>query len=174
MINTKIKNILTEDKKSIVTPIDNVSIVFAENSLLHAVMVLNNTTYTSIPVLNFDNTFIGLISTSQIFKFLGEKINQGFQVLEKYKVKDALDTNFYTLGENFDIEEVIRALITHNFVCVVDSEYKLKGIIPRSNILKRFNYLVHDFDKNYVIQYKNTRTYTENLIKQNYKKILSL
>lgn len=174
MINAKIKNILLEDRNSIVTPIDNVSIVFAENSLLHAIMILNNTTFTSIPVLNFDNTFIGLISTSQIFKFLGEKINQGFQVLEKYKIKDALDTNFHAVDENFDIEEVIRALISHNFLCVVDKEYKLKGIIPRSNILKRFNFLVHEFDKNYILKPKNQKTYNESLISQNYKKILSL
>ena len=171
MINDTIKNILLEDRASIVTPIDNVSMVFSENSLLHAIMILNNTTFTSIPVLNYDNTFMGLISTSQIFKFLGEKINQGFQVLEQYKIKDAIDTNFYTVDGNFTLEEVIRALINYNFLCVVDSDYKLKGIIPRSNLLKRFNFLVHDFDKKYVINEKNHRLYKSNIFAHEMDKI---
>lgn len=171
MINDTIKNILLEDRNSIVTPIDNVSMVFAENTLLHAIMLLNNTSFTSIPVLNYDNTFMGLISTSQIFKFLGEKINQGFQVLEQYKIKDAIDTRFYTVDENFNLDEVIRALINYNFLCVVDSEHKLKGLIPRSNLLKRFNFLVHDFDKKYVIKKKKHKIFRTNILSRDLDKI---
>ncbi|MDO5027348.1 MAG: cyclic-di-AMP-binding protein CbpB [Tissierellia bacterium] len=170
MINETIKNILLEDKGSIVTPIDNVSICFANNTLLHAIMLLNNTSFTSIPVLDYDNTFKGLISTSQIFKFLGQEINQGFQVLEKYKIKDAIDTNYYTVAEDFDLEEVVRALINHNFLCVVDKEGKLKGLIPRSNLLKRFNFLVHEFDKNYIVKEKNYKFLRSNYLPRDMKK----
>ncbi len=171
MINNTIKNILLEDKKSIVTPIDNVSIVFADNTLLHAIMLLNNTTFTSIPVLDYDNKFKGLISTSQIFKFLGQEINQGFQVLEKYKIIDAVDTHYYTVDEDFDLEEVIRALINYNFLCVIDKQGRLKGLIPRSNILKRFNFLAHEFDKNYVIKEKNYKFLKSNIITPNIEKV---
>lgn len=174
MINTTIKNLLLEDKKSIVTPLDNVSMVFADNSLLHAIMILNNTSFTSIPVLNYDNTFIGLISTSQIFKFLGEKINQGFQVLEQFKVKDALDTKFYTVTEDFTLEEVLRALITYNFLCLVDKEHKLIGLIPRSKVLKRFNYIIHEFDKRFTVSEKAPKIYRDNIIRHDFKKLVSV
>lgn len=173
MINENIEKMLFEDKDTLVIPVNNMSMVFADNSLLHAIMVLNNTTYTSVPVLDYQYKLVGLISTNQIFKFLGEKINEGFEVLEKYKVADAVDMNFYTVKEHFELEEVIRGLINNNFLCVVDDENVIKGIIPRSSILKRFNYMAHEFDKNYVIKPKNNRFFQGSVLEDEFKNVYS-
>lgn len=174
MINEKIEKMLFENKETLVIPLDNISMVFADNSLLHAIMVLNNTVYTSIPVLDYQYKLVGLISTNQIFKFLGEEINEGFEVLEKYKVRDAVDQNYYAVSEHFELEEVIRGLINNNYLCVVDNQHTLKGIIPRSSLLKRFNYMAHELDKNYIIKPKNPKLYHGGQFDKNYENYFTI
>ncbi len=154
MINKTLLDLMVEEEGSLMIPAEDVSMVFEDNSLLHAIMILNNTTYISVPVLDYDNKLKGIISTSQIIKFLGEKILGGFDVLEEYKVKDALLDNYSTIKEDYTIEEAMRALINHNFLCVIDDDGVLKGIIPRSNLLKKFNYMAHEFDKRYYVTNK--------------------
>lgn len=157
MINEQIKAMLFDKKEDLITPVNNVSMVFADNTLLHAIMILNNISYASIPVLDYENKLMGTISTGQIFKYLGERINEGFEVLEKFQVKDAMNFNYYTVPENFDPEDVLRALINHNFLCIVDENKVLKGLITRRAVFKRVNYLAHDFDKRYYIRPKKAK-----------------
>lgn len=152
MINKNIHSLILETGDDLVTQANNVSMVFEDNTLLHAIIILNNTTYTSVPVLDYNNKFKGLISTSQIFKFLGDKIHKGFEILEDYKVRDAIDTRYLTINENYTLEEAIRGLINYNFLCVVDDDGVFKGLITRSTILKKMNHMVHEFDKKYIVK----------------------
>ena len=151
MINKYIETIILNNGDDIITPSNNVSMVFGDNSLLHAVIILNNTTYTTIPVLDYDKKFLGLISAGQIFKFLGEKHLEGFDSLEEYKVRDALDHRYSLINENFKLEDAMRALINHNFLIVVDEDMIFKGLVTRSALLKKVNFLAHEIDKDYKI-----------------------
>lgn len=155
MINKKIKDLLLEDTSSMIVSASNTSMVFADNDLQHAVLLLTNVNYASIPVLDYDNHFIGLISNHQIMKFIGQKLfEEGVDILSKYKVKDAIDKRYYITGEDFDLEEVLRALVDYNFICLVDKDMKYKGMITRSNILRRVNYLLHSLDREFTISEK--------------------
>lgn len=156
MINKKIEEMLIEDTSSMIIPAKNTSMVFSDNSLMHAMLILNNVNYTSIPVLDYENKFIGLISNHRIMKFMQDKNPKGFEELNDYKVSDAIDTRFHTVRENFSVEEVLGALVNYNFICIVDDEGTYKGIITRSTILKRVNYLVHELDKKFFLEEKVT------------------
>lgn len=159
MINKSIENMLFENKYELLTPANKVSMVFNDNTLLHAYMILNNTSYLSVPVLDKKNKFVGLTSIKNIFSFLGEKIYDGFEILEDYKVEEALDNNFYIVKEDFKLDEVMRALINYNFLIVCDDECIFKGIITRSSLFKRINYMAHEFDKNYIISQRPKRSF---------------
>lgn len=159
MINKNIENLLFENKEDFLTPYNKVSMVFNDNTLLHAYMILNNTSYLSVPVLDKKNKFVGLMSIKNIFSFLGDKIYEGFDILEEYKVEDAMDKDYYIVGENYKLDEVMRALINHNFLVVCDQEGIFKGIITRSSFFKRINHMAHEFDKNYIISQRPKRSF---------------
>lgn len=155
MIHPIVKDLLLEEKDKLLTPSSNVSMVFADNSLLHAVMILNNTSYTKIPVLDYQNKFRGLISTQKIIQYVGDKIYEGFDILNNYKVDEAIDENYYCINQNTDFEDILNALVDNNFLIVTSDDNTFVGIITRSAILKRVNYLVHELGLNYEIKIKN-------------------
>ncbi len=153
MINEKIVKHFFNSEPNIIIPVKNISMVFAENSLLHAMLILKESNYTQIPVLDYDNRFIGLISLHQIYQSLDEDLFKDFDNLSNYKVKNHMDTHFAKIYDDFDLEDVLKLLIDYNFVTVVDKNEKYQGMITRSSILKKTNSLLHNFDKILDINY---------------------
>ena len=153
MINEKNVKHFFNSEPNIIIPVKNISMVFAENSLLHAMLILKESNYTQIPVLDYDNRFIGLISLHQIYQSLDEDLFKDFDNLSNYKVKNHMDTHFAKIYDDFDLEDVLKLLIDYNFVTVVDKNEKYQGMITRSSILKKTNSLLHNFDKILDINY---------------------
>lgn len=154
MINEKIEEMLLEDTDSLVIPAENVTNVLGEHNLFHAVLLLTNVKYSLIPVLDNESKFLGLISIHKIMQFTSGNVFQNPELLESHFVEEAIDTRYHTVDEDFSIEEVLNALIDHTFVCIVDKDNVFKGIITRSSVLKRVNYLVHELDRVYDIKEK--------------------
>lgn len=146
MINKKIKNFLRDNTYSILTPLSDISIVFEENKLTHAMLIIKESNYTQIPVLNYDKKFTGLISLHHIYKRLGEEEFMDFDKLSNYYVKDFLDTRYATINEDYDIEEVLKLLIDYNFINVISDDGKLVGMIRRSSVIKKLNHLTHNIN----------------------------
>ena len=153
MINERIIKHFFNSEPSIIVPVKNISMVFAENSLLHAMLILKESNYTQIPVLDYENRFIGLISLHQIYKSLDENLFRDFDNLSNYKVKDHIDKHFAKIYDDFDFEEILKLLIDYNFITIVDKNEKYQGMITRSSILKKTNSLLHNFDKVLDIKY---------------------
>lgn len=153
MINERIVKHFFNSEPNIIVPVKNISMVFAENSLLHAMLILKESNYTQIPVLDYDNRFIGLISLHQIYQSLDEDLFKDFDNLSNYKVRDHVDTHFAKIYDDFDLEDVLKLLIDYNFITIVDKNEKYQGMITRSSILKKTNSLLHNFDKILYIKY---------------------
>lgn len=153
MINERIVKHFFNSEPDLIVPVKNISMVFGENSLLHAMLILKESNYTQIPVLDYENRFIGLISLHQIYQSLDEDLFKDFDNLSNYKVKDHVDTHFAKIYDDFDLEDVLKLLIDYNFVTVVDKDDKYQGMITRSSILKKTNSLLHNFDKILDIKY---------------------
>lgn len=143
MINNIIKYFFKDNTSSIVTKINNISMVFEDNSLSHAMLLLRESNFTQIPVLNYDKKFIGLISLHQIYKKLDSKLFTSFESLHELKVKDFVDTHFATLNEGYELEDVLKLLIDYNFINLIDKDGVYKGMITRSSVLKKFNHISH-------------------------------
>lgn len=146
MINKKIQEFLINNTSSIVTPTSKLSMVFEENRLSHAMLILKESNYTQIPVLNYDKKFTGLISFHHIYKILGEKLFNGFDEFENYTVKDFIDHHYAIINEDYELEDVLNLLINYNFINVISKDGELIGMITRSSILKKMNHLSHNID----------------------------
>lgn len=153
MINERIVKHFLNSEPNLIVPVKNISMVFGDNSLLHAMLILKESNYTQIPVLDYDNRFIGLISLHQIYQSLEEDLFKNFDNLSNYKVKDHIDKHFAKIYNDFILEDVLKLLNDYNFVTVVDKDEKYQGMITRSSILKKTNSLLHNFDKILDIKY---------------------
>ncbi len=147
MIDKKIIKHFLNSEPDLIVPVKNITMVFAENSLLHAMLILKESNYTQIPVLDYDNKFVGLISLHQIYKSLDEDTFKNFDKLSDYKVKDHIDMHFAKVYDDFELEDILKLLIDYTFITIVDRDEKYKGMITRSSILKKTNSFLHNFDK---------------------------
>ena len=72
-----------------------------------------------------------------------------FEKLSEKTVEEYMKTDFPTLPEDFELDLLLHLLVRHSFVCVIDDEGVLKGIITRSELLKGTNRVAHLFETKY-------------------------
>lgn len=147
MINKKIIDYIQNSRQSLITPRKNISMVFADNSLMHAILILKESNYTQIPVLDFNKKFVGLISLHQIHQSLGANFYEEFNNIENLKVKDHIDTHYAIIKQDYELEDALNLLIDYNFINVIDDNGVFIGMITRSSLLKKTNFLFHNMDK---------------------------
>lgn len=146
MIKNEINNYFLDSNHGIVIPANNISMVFGENNLTHALLILKESNYTQVPVLNYERKFLGLISIHHIYRELGDKFFEGYESLYNYKIKDFINNHYACLRENFELEEVLNLLVDYTFINIVDENNIYRGMITRSSILKKTNSLLHNID----------------------------
>lgn len=157
MIHRKLEELLLEERDKLYVPAKNVAILLDSNTLDHAMLVLSQVHYSVIPVINKDNHIVGLISIPMIINQImneGSKDTIHFSQLHKLKVKDAMQTDFPTVHQDTDFEDVLNRLVNHNFLCLETDEHKFAGIITRKEVLKRVNYTLHEIDKQCILTEK--------------------
>lgn len=144
MINKEIQELFLDSENSIVTPFNNIAMVFEDNSIEHSMLILRESNYTQIPVLDYEKKFVGLISLHQIYRKMGENLFTDFDNLRSLKVRDFIDTHYATINENYSLDDVFKLLIDYNFINVVSDDRLYLGMITRSSVLKKFNFLAHN------------------------------
>lgn len=159
MISEKMKRFLIEDENSLVKPADEVAVVGLHNRLNHALLLLTTDKYAVVPVLNSDSKMQGLISMPTIVQAIMDIEDVHFEKLGEIEVGEVMDTDYPYVKEDFELEDVLRMLVNHAFITVIDDENYFKGIITRSEILKGTNRLAHDFEKMYDVTEKETIPY---------------
>ncbi|MDV2582299.1 cyclic-di-AMP-binding protein CbpB [Alkalibacillus haloalkaliphilus] len=138
MLDTKEFDLATTLVKEKMIDAEKVAHVQNSNPLEHALLVLTKTGYNAVPVLDFHGKFEGIISKSNILEamFGVEKIE--VEQLEKKTVSDCMDREIPTLLIDDTIEQALHELIDYNFVCVVDEDQQMQGIITRRQLLKEY------------------------------------
>ena len=150
------KMLLQDDDGQIFVSSENVANLNLNNNLNHAVLVLSKIGYNAIPVLDNDSHIRGLISMSMIMNAIMGLDALRFEALETLKVKDVMDTNVPIMDESDELEDVLRNLIDHSFLCLADEQGVFKGIVTRKEILSRVNHLVHEIHNQYTLLVKET------------------
>lgn len=150
MISEEVRKILLQDEDGqIFISSENVANLNVNNNLNHALLVLSKIGYNAIPVLDNDSHIRGLVSMSMIINAIIGLDAIRFEELETLKVKDIMDTNVPLVNRMDELEDILRKLIDHNFLCLVDNEGYFEGIVTRKEILGRFNHLAHEIHNHY-------------------------
>ncbi|WP_017185874.1 cyclic-di-AMP-binding protein CbpB [Alkalibacillus haloalkaliphilus] len=138
MLETKAFDLATTLVQEKMIDAEKVAHVQNSNPLEHALLVLTKTGYNAVPVLDFHGKFEGIISKSNILEamFGVEKIE--VEKLEEKTVSDCMDREIPTLLIDDTIEQALHELIDYNFVCVVDEDQQMQGIITRRQLLKEY------------------------------------
>lgn len=129
--------------------VSEVATVRKENTLMHALMLLQNVGYSSIPVTDNRQKLCGIITMPAILRGIQDEVKYDWDKLNEMKVGDVMCPPDMVLREDFTLEDVLRVLVNHNFSCVVDDKNTFLGIITRKNMLQRMNYMAHEFDNFY-------------------------
>ncbi|GAB2492470.1 CBS domain-containing protein [Alkalibacterium psychrotolerans] len=162
MISKKIKAFLIDDEQSLVKPAEEVAVVSLKNRLNHALLILTSDKYAVVPVLDDQSRMCGLISMPIIMQAIMNIENVHFEQLGEIEVQEVMDTDYPYVYENYELEDVLRMLVNHAFITVVDEDNNFKGIITRSEILKGTNRIAHDLEKKYTLKEKQEARETVN------------
>ncbi len=154
MINEKFKDLFYQPTRNLMIPASEVATCNEEDSLLHAVLVLSNSGYQVIPVVDNDNHIRGLISISNIVTSFDDLSLFDEEKLSNIQVKEVMNQVAPILFDNYELEDVLRLLVNNNFVCIAHDDGYFLGIIPRKIALERFTYIAHNIDKLYKLEKK--------------------
>src|SRR5690625_1982435 len=111
--------------------------VQVNDPLEHALLVLVKSGYSAVPVLDEKFKLVGTISKTAI---LNEMLGlERFEVekLANFIVRDVMKTDIPKLKKEDRLIDGLKAVINAPFVCIVDDEGYLDGILTRRNILKQ-------------------------------------
>ena len=154
MISEEIKDMFYRPTENLMIPASEVAVCNEDDSLLHAVLVLSNSGYQTIPVLDNNKHVRGLISISNIVTSFDDLSIFDEDKLLKIKVKEVMNQVVPILFDNHDLEDVLRLLINNNFVCITHTNGYFLGIIPRKIALERFTHIAHNIDNEYELKSK--------------------
>lgn len=150
MFSPAIQRLIESKSGSFMIPASKIACVSADNPLFHAFLILTKVKYAKIPVLDHGK-LVGLLSLAMITdKMLGDhKIDT--DVLNHLQVKDVMQKDYLALNvTQKSLEDQLHLLVDASFIPIVDDEGIFQGIITRREWLKAFNYVVHNFDEEYV------------------------
>ncbi|NMA17297.1 MAG: CBS domain-containing protein [Clostridiaceae bacterium] len=149
MIGKYIGRFLMQGEDPLMIDAERCATVRTENTLMHAMLLLTSVGYTSIPVLNDCSHLAGIIAMPSIVNGVLEDDNYNWDLLNRRKVRDVMQTNPPKVFDDAKLEDVLRLLILSNYICVTDRKGLFKGIVARKQILKRLNRLAHEFEIKY-------------------------
>lgn len=150
MISNEVRSMLLHDNgEELVIAGENVANLNCNHHLDHAMLVLSQVKFTSIPVLDNESRIRGLISMPMIMKAIIGLNSIRFDEMEKIKVEEVMDKNVPIIHDPDDLELILNKMMNHSYVCVTDEYGYFQGIITRKEILSRVNHLVHEMHNHY-------------------------
>ena len=118
-----------------------------EHPLEHALLLLSQAGYSTIPVLDKEDHFVGLLSLNDIVKKMLGINGIDTSNLEELTVADVMKTDVSVMRPDAELEDVLHLLVDASFLPVLDEEGIFCGIVTRREILKAVNYTFHVFDR---------------------------
>ncbi|HHU03405.1 MAG TPA: CBS domain-containing protein [Fastidiosipila sp.] len=162
MIGSHIEGLLMQSEESLMVCANDVATVRTENNLLHALLVLSSVGYNSIPVIDHKSRIKGKISMPMIINGVLEGDDYDWSLLSERKVGDVMDSSVRFLSTEAQFEDILHMLVDQNYLCVADKKGIFRGIITRKAMLKRVNYMAHEFERIYDVRFKEEyRSQTE-------------
>lgn len=120
-------------------PKDTVQYIYDTNTLRQGFEKMRAHSYTAIPVISEDGTYIGTVSEGDFLYYIVDLRNSAIQEKEKHSVKDIIRKNFNpAVRIDVSMDELLNRAVNQNFVPVVDDWGTFIGIVTRQDIIKYF------------------------------------
>lgn len=130
---------------------EKVAHVQLSNPLEHALLILLQSGYSAVPVLDSKYRFKGIIDKGAIInKTLGLDRFE-MENLSTFIVEDAMETNIPCLSRTANLFECMKILTDHSFICINDKDGFFDGIVTRRAILKHVNTYFDQYNDMYNI-----------------------
>ncbi|KRL37323.1 cyclic-di-AMP-binding protein CbpB [Liquorilactobacillus uvarum] len=155
MIAKPVEHMLNERQDHFLIPAEIVANVQETNHLDHAFLVLTKVRYSKIPVLDNEQHFKGLLSLPMITETMLGMNGIDATKLSRKTVGDVMEKNAPTITLPYDFEEILHMLVNQPFLIVVNQDGVFTGIVTRREVMKSFNYVAHDLDKDYNVSEKD-------------------
>ncbi|GAA2904433.1 CBS domain-containing protein [Enterococcus pseudoavium] len=147
MISPAIEQLMRDHKENMMIPAENVANVIKEHPLEHALLLLSQAGYSTIPVLDREDHFVGLLSLNDIVKKMLGIDGIDISNLEELTVADVMKTEVAVMRPDAELEDVLHLLVDASFLPVLDNEGVFCGIVTRREILKAVNYTFHTIER---------------------------
>lgn len=146
------EKMLVKDLDSLVTPASEVAVVGSSNTLDHALLLMTSNKYSVVPVIDEKSRMKGLISMPIIMEAIMDIEDVHFAQLGEITVEEIMSLDYPVVDRTFELEDVLRILVTNAFISVIDRQGVLTGIITRQEILTGLNRIVHNFERVYDVR----------------------
>lgn len=148
------EKMLLNDVNTLIKPVEELAVIGANHTLDHALLLMTRNKYTLVPVIDSQSRMQGLISMAIIIDAIINIEDVEFDKLGDIQVREVMNTEYPTVSETYDLENVLRLLVTNSFVSVIDEQGILIGIITRQEILRGTNRILHNFETEYQVENK--------------------
>lgn len=156
MISERMEKMLLNGLDTLIKPAEEIAVVGTDNTLDHALLLMTSNKYSVVPVIDKKSRMQGLISMPIIIEAIMGLEDIEFDKLGDIKVEEVMAIDYPVVTEDYELEDVLRTLIHHAFITVIDEDGVLVGIITRHAILTGTNRIVHNFEKEYDVREKTT------------------
>lgn len=137
ILNEKDTGLLGTPVRDLMIPATKVAFVNLYNSLEHALLILTQSGYTAIPVLDRDSTVQGVINTTLIIQAILDVHGYQVEKLGQLTVEAVMSKDIPKVKEQQNFRRAFEVSINWPFVCVDNDEGKFVGIVTRKTVLAR-------------------------------------
>ncbi len=132
---------------SFLKPTHEVILLYSDDTLKHALEVMTKHRFTSIPVIDHTNNYVGTLTEGDILHFILKRIDcLNEDKMEKLFVTDIKRHRDYeTISVNATMPLLLSKAKNENFVPVLDQNDKFIGIVTRKKLIEYF------FDHNFMV-----------------------
>ena len=118
-------------------PKDTVKYIYDTNTLRQGFEKMRAHSYTAIPVISEDGTYVGTVSEGDFLYYIVDLQNSAIREKEKHRVKDIIRKNFNPAVKiDVSMDELLNRAVNQNFVPVVDDRGTFIGIVTRQDVIK--------------------------------------
>ena len=122
-----------------ILPKDKIDFVYDSYTLRQTIEKLDNTGYTSLPVLNNEGEYLFTITEGDVLRYIKHNENMSLRNAEKISLKCIpIKREVKSIKIYSNMEDLIQVSLGQNFVPVVDDMNHFIGIITRQSVINYF------------------------------------
>jgi predicted transcriptional regulator len=130
-----VNHVVLKPVETLMIRAENVAIVSPNHSLDHALLVLTNSGYSAIPVLDRDSVVQGTINTNLIMNAIAGLDGYDVDSLHELTVEAVMSREVPTIQVGQSILKALELTINRPFLCVEDESGRFTGLLTRKSIL---------------------------------------